>query len=145
MKRTSLAIWTIVFGGCLLLCHDILSGKPLRTPYTSATYPTVSMKSTSVLRSPMNLLFPFESFSYNEVCRRPAFEFPLPETHFTGYGYSGLFFKTSTIGTGYIRLNEKLTFQKGNSFLLVPHALTLPVHPDMQQLPKPTLNLPAPD
>lgn len=94
----------------------------------------------------MNLLFPFESF-HHEVCRRPAFSIllPLPEHNLSGLQYTGVYFKSHPIGTDYIRMTENLAFRKGNTYLLLPHMLTLPVQPGLGHLPIPTMSFPRPD
>jgi hypothetical protein len=145
MKKIPLTIWAFVLCGCLLISQDILSGISYRTAAKGAAYPAITRDfSYSVLRSPLNLLFPFESFSH-EVCRRPSTTFSLNMPNLMTYQYTGMFLKNTMTGSNYIRISENLTFKKGNSFLLVPHTLTLPVQPDLQRMPKPTMSIPRPD
>lgn len=129
----------------ILFSQHFLYGGPVRDIRLGVSYPTGSMM-PSVLRSPLSLLFPFESFRH-EVCRKPAFLFstPLPNNNLSGYQFSGVLFKTNPIGTHYIRLNEQLTFRKGNSYFVLPHMSTLPADPGLNRVPLPTVNLPRPD
>jgi hypothetical protein len=150
MKKTSLAISTVLLAGLLLLSVEMLSGTPLGIPFSKTAYPAATAypaTSSPLLRSPLRLLFPFEAFTRHEVCRRPLYlysaRFNAPQL--SDFHYNGLFFGTRPATPGYIRLDEKLTFRKGNSFLLVPQSLTLPVNPGLQPLPRPSMNIPLPD
>lgn len=154
MKKTSLAISTLLLAGLLLLSVEMLSGTPLGVPFSKTAYPAARAypaaypaASTPLLRSPLRLLFPFEAFTHHEVCRRPLYMYSsrFSAPRLGDFEYSGLFFNTRPAAPGYIRLNEKLTFRKGNSFLLVPQSLTLPVNPGLQPLPRPSMNIPLPD
>ena len=146
MRSLYKKIWPLALCVSLLLSQHMLYGGTARDiGYPLHAYPSV-YRAPSVLRSPLNMLFPFESFKH-EVCRRPVFSIslPLPATDMADYHFTGVLYKSSAIGPRYIRLNEQLTFRKGNSYLLLPHMATLPTDPDLSRVPLPTVNLPRPD
>lgn len=145
MRSLYKKIWPLALCACLLLSQHFLYGRPVRDiGMPLGAYP--SAFAPSILRSPLNLLFPFESFKH-EVCRKPVFllSIPLPDNDLSGYHFTGALFKSKAIGTHYIRLNEHLTFRNGNSYLLLPHMSTLPADPELNRVPLPTVNLPRPD
>jgi hypothetical protein len=147
MRKASLAISTILLAGCLLFSVEMLSGSPLSASAAAGApsgYPATS-GTMPLMRSPLSLLFPFGAFTHHDVCRRPFYDLQFTSTWLGGFHYTGMFFHTGSAGSGYIRLHEKLTFQKGNSFLLVPQSLTLPASPALPPLPKPGMNIPLPD
>lgn len=147
MRSLYKKIWPLALCACLLLSQHFLYGGPVRDLHIDGkTFPSTYAFAPSLLRSPLNLLFPFESFKH-EVCRKPAFLFslPLPQDDLSGYQFTGVFFKANAIGTHYIRLNEHLTFRKGNSYLLLPHMATMPATPGLDRMTLPTVNLPRAD
>jgi hypothetical protein len=146
MKKASLAISTILLAGFLLFSVEMLSGSPLSASAAAPSgYPASVTGTMPLMRSPLNLLFPFGAFTHHDVCRRPFYDLQFTLPWPGGFHYTGTFFRTGSAAGGYIRLHEKLTFQKGNSFLLVPQSLTLPASPALPPLPKPGMNIPLPD
>lgn len=146
MRSLYKKIWPLALCVTLLLSQHLLYGRTAaEVGYPMRGYPAV-YAAPSILRSPLHMLFPFESFKH-EVCRKPVFSFsiPLPSSDVSDFHFTGVLFKANAIGPHYIRLNEQLTFRKGNSYLLLPHMSTMPADPDLNRVPLPTVNLPRPD
>lgn len=145
MKRTPTILLSILFLGMSLVCYKSgFSGISVKNSARSA-YPSVHLllSPTSVLHSPLSLVFPFESFNH-PVCRRPTFLF-WESNSLTQYYFRQSELNMPSATTGFMRINQDITFQSGNSYLLIPQTITLRLNDNLQPIPKPTLNIHRPD
>jgi|GEM_PF-3279411 hypothetical protein len=147
MKKRYVVILSVTLCGLLLFGSSRLYGNVFY-PTTARTggYPALHLSvfdHSSLWRLPLDYLFSSDNFD-PEVCRRPALEFTVTPA-MSGFHYANLSFQTHAVGANYIRVNEKLTFKKGNALLLIPQVFTVPVRPDLQPFPMPTMDLPRPN
>jgi hypothetical protein len=146
MKKLYVVILSVTLCGILLFGSSTLYGNTFHPTVRTGGYPALHLTlfdHSSLWHSPLAYLFPSENFD-PEICRRPALALTATPS-LSGFHYANLSFSATPVGANYIRVNEKLTFKKGNSLLLVPQMFTVPVRPDLQRFPLPTMDLPRPD
>lgn len=146
MKKLSVVILVLLFSSSLLFGSRALYGSALHPTVRTGGYPALHLSifdHSSLWRSPLAYLFPSENFN-PEVCKRPTLGLTATPA-LSGFHYARLSFEASAVGTNYIQVNEKLTFRKGNSLLLIPQMFTVPVRPELQRFPLPTMDLPQPN
>jgi hypothetical protein len=113
--------------------------------YHNTAYPSINLTapSSSVLRSPLSLVFPYEAFNHT-VCRRPVFLFWMKNS-FNDFYLHRVDLTIPSNPANFTRVGQNMLFQNGNSFLLVPQTLTLRLNNNFQPIPNPTLHLRKPD
>ncbi|MGH2643687.1 MAG: hypothetical protein ACRDE2_07060 [Chitinophagaceae bacterium] len=144
MKKISHIVLAFALCGSLLLFGRGLFGTPLENPLNSYTPSSGIGIPFFVKHSPLNLLFSFEGLDH-PVCRKPVFLFNTSPATLNNLRYNSVFFKTTSLGPNYFRVNENITLRNGNTFLLIPHSFTLPVNPGLEPLPGPTMTLQGTD
>lgn len=144
MKKISLYVW--IFALCLSVfcCERSFSAIAVKSPAHFTAYPSINLEapsSVSVLRSPLSMVFPFESLNHT-ICRKPISLFWI-NTSFENFYFSNV--KLATPAASNLQLDQDILFQSGHSYLLVPQKLTLQFNNGFRPMTNPTLQVRKPD
>lgn len=143
MKKVPLFILTCVLCAGFFATKRAFSAITFRAAGNTLVHTSFHVAhSSSVLRSPLSLVFPYESFS-PAVCRRPLSLFWL-DNNFDDYYFHRAELTVPSNPATFTRIGQDMLFRKGNSYLLIPQTLTLRLSNDFQPA-NPTLHLRKPD
>lgn len=144
MRKTYRLIWISALCLGIFCCVQGFSALAAKKDAPRAAYPSFNfMHSSSVLNSPLTLVFPYESFTH-AVCRKPDFLF-WSNSSFNQYYFHRAELVVPSNPANFTRVSENILFQSGNSYLVIPQTLTLRLNNNFQPIPNPTLNLHKPD
>ncbi len=146
MRRFTCITVTILLCGSLFFAQAAENHSVNTTPMYSSPF---SYHFHPDYLNTFNTLFPIYSYQ-KEVCRKPyTGNFLFMEDHFTPfsahYNYKGFTFKTTKLGSHFLKVDGNSIYKEGNSLLLIPRSFIAPVKPPAFRPDMPKMVVPKVD